>query len=329
MQKKDIYFAVDCEMVGVGPEGLDSRLARVSIINWDNEIVLDTYVKVEEEVKDYRTFISGIRPEHIHSESAMSLNQVRAIVGNILNGKILVGHGLENDLKVMGIQHPWCDIRDTANYAPFMRTISKENDEKILCPRKLRDLVLENLNRKIQVIGKAHSSVEDAIAAMDLYKCARNKWEIQIMQEVNKAAKIPSRQRQQDCREPIETRHPIRRTAMGARVECDPGREPFETHHPIRRTAMGARVACDPGSQLLFTQPMSPHNVSQPHMPQVIIPVATLTNQQHNYHLTYHHGNPVAMRSNLATARRAQELARAKVVAALHQQRMRWQQQRN
>ena len=38
-KKKEKVFALDCEMVGVGPEGLDSALARLSIINWDNDAI--------------------------------------------------------------------------------------------------------------------------------------------------------------------------------------------------------------------------------------------------------------------------------------------------
>jgi len=192
MQRRDIYFALDCEMVGVGPDGLDSALARVSIVNWDNEIVLDTYVKVDVPVTDYRTFVSGIRPEQIQSDSAMSLAEVQKVVTTTLQGKILIGHGLKNDLNVMGIRHPWCDIRDTATYVPFMRSQESRTAEEqsTLCPRKLRDLVWENLGKRIQVMGKAHSPVEDAIAAMDLYKAARNKWEEEMVRQVNTANQV-------------------------------------------------------------------------------------------------------------------------------------------
>mmetsp|Transcript_5335 Transcript_5335/g.6527 ORF Transcript_5335/g.6527 Transcript_5335/m.6527 type:complete len:392 (+) Transcript_5335:127-1302(+) len=189
MQRRDLYFALDCEMVGVGPEGLDSALARVSIVNWDNEIVLDTYVKVDVPVTDYRTFVSGIKPEQIQSNSAMTLSEVQGLVTSTLQGKILIGHGLKNDLNVMGIRHPWCDIRDTATYAPFMRSQESRSSEEqsTLCPRKLRDLVWERLGKQIQVIGKAHSPVEDAIAAMDLYKAVRNEWETEMVKQVNTA----------------------------------------------------------------------------------------------------------------------------------------------
>lgn len=216
MSRRDMCFAIDCEMVGIGPGGIESALARISIVNFDREIVLDTYVKVDEPVTDYRTFVSGIRPEHIESDSAMSLETVRFLVSKTLSGKILVGHGLENDLKVIGIHHPWCDIRDTATYTPFMRTIEKENMETIHRPKRLRDLVLEHFGKEIQVAGKSHCPVEDAVAAMDLYRAFRNEWEMYMRDEVNKASQkyiSPI----QDTREPIEPLRPIHIGNRGVR----------------------------------------------------------------------------------------------------------------
>ena len=60
-------------MVGVGPEGLDSAVARVTICNWAEKVILDTFVKVPVEVTDYRTFVSGIEAKDLESDNAMSL----------------------------------------------------------------------------------------------------------------------------------------------------------------------------------------------------------------------------------------------------------------
>mmetsp|Transcript_17180 Transcript_17180/g.32523 ORF Transcript_17180/g.32523 Transcript_17180/m.32523 type:complete len:379 (+) Transcript_17180:264-1400(+) len=303
MQKRDMYFAVDCEMVGVGPEGLDSALARVSIVNWDNEIVLDTYVRVEQEVTDYRTFVSGIRPEDIQSDSAMSLKHVRNLVGNILRGKILIGHALENDLKVMGLYHPWCDIRDTANYAPFMRSISKENDEKILCPRKLRDLVWEKLNKQIQEVGKAHSPVEDAIAAMDLYKSARTEWEMQLMQEVNRA----TMQQAPELREPTSFPSYSRGSQFEERFGCDAANQIFFQNHP---------------QPIPFVRTMPDIIPPHPYNPgyQTALNFPCYMNGGQGYHANSPYSTSVSKRS--------QEIARrVQVVAALHKQKLQWQQQ--
>jgi RNA exonuclease 4 len=43
-------LALDCEMVGVGPQGERSALARCSIVNIRGEIVYDKYIKPLEKV---------------------------------------------------------------------------------------------------------------------------------------------------------------------------------------------------------------------------------------------------------------------------------------
>lgn len=58
-------LALDCEMVGVGPAGEDSAAARVSIVNQFGKCVYDKYVKPTQPVTDYRTAVSGIRPENL------------------------------------------------------------------------------------------------------------------------------------------------------------------------------------------------------------------------------------------------------------------------
>ncbi|KAI9260786.1 hypothetical protein BY458DRAFT_439940 [Sporodiniella umbellata] len=62
------FVAIDCEMVGVGPGGVDSALARVSIVNFNGAVLLDVYVKPLEKVTDYRTHVSGIQREHLEGD---------------------------------------------------------------------------------------------------------------------------------------------------------------------------------------------------------------------------------------------------------------------
>lgn len=169
-------------MVGVGPEGLESALARVVMVNWAEEVVLDTFVKVAH-VTDYRTFVSGITAEDLEGSRVMELADVRNFVRNTLSGKILIGHALENDLKALNITHPWHDIRDSATYAPFMREIQAD-EKKLLRPRKLKELVQNNLGREIQELGKSHDPIEDARSALQLYKSERMAWEKAVMAQV-------------------------------------------------------------------------------------------------------------------------------------------------
>lgn len=59
------YVAMDCEMVGVGPGGSESSLARVSVVNFYGYVLLDVFVRQRERVVDYRTQHSGIRPSDL------------------------------------------------------------------------------------------------------------------------------------------------------------------------------------------------------------------------------------------------------------------------
>jgi len=192
-EEKSNYLAIDCEMVGIGPSGYTSRLARVSIVNYDGEIVYDTHVKVDEPVTDYRTFVSGIVEEDLSSESAVTFDEAQSQVMTLIQDKILVGHGLKNDFKVLGITHPWYLVRDTAKYEPFCK-VPGPNDynptNAQFIPKKLKVLAKDKLGMIIQEEGKCHCPVEDAVAALELYKKHSGKWEKVIEYKLSKTREI-------------------------------------------------------------------------------------------------------------------------------------------
>lgn len=90
-------------------------------------------------------------------------------MADLIKGRILVGHALRNDLKALLLSHPKQDIRDTAEYQPFL----KEGRSKAL-----RHLADEVLGVKIQ--DGEHCPIEDARAAMLLYQKKRKEWERNI-----------------------------------------------------------------------------------------------------------------------------------------------------
>ncbi|KAG7274472.1 hypothetical protein CRUP_001437 [Coryphaenoides rupestris] len=154
---------MDCEMVGVGPDGEDSILARVSIVNLFGKLIYDRFVKPTEPVTDYRTAVSGVRPEDIRDGEEMKT--VQKEVGEILEGRILVGHA------VLFLDHPKKKIRDTQKYKPFRQTVKSSRPSlKVLCR--------EVLNVKVQ--QGEHSSVQDAQATMRLYTMVKKHWEAEI-----------------------------------------------------------------------------------------------------------------------------------------------------
>ncbi|XP_060655032.1 RNA exonuclease 4 [Drosophila nasuta] len=165
--QRNRYLAMDCEMVGVGHNGQDAMLARVSIVNKVGEVLLDKHVKPRQPVVDYRTSVSGIRPEDI--ENGEDFKEVQAEVVKLLQGKVLVGHALRNDLAALGIKHPKAHIRDTSVYKPLCKVVSNGHTPS------LKRLSMAVLGKEIQT-GE-HNSVEDARAAMSIYNLIAADWE--------------------------------------------------------------------------------------------------------------------------------------------------------
>ena len=108
-----IYIGLDCEMVGAGRHGVESLLARCTLVTMDHQnevqVLYDEYVKPSKTVTDYRTQYSGITPHHLSFCAKVTVDQCRMQVMNILSNNenkkaILVGHGLENDFQVLKFQ---------------------------------------------------------------------------------------------------------------------------------------------------------------------------------------------------------------------------------
>mmetsp|Transcript_48856 Transcript_48856/g.110878 ORF Transcript_48856/g.110878 Transcript_48856/m.110878 type:complete len:282 (-) Transcript_48856:19-864(-) len=178
--EKEQYIGLDCEMVGTGEDGQQSVLARACLVDFDGNIVYDAFVKVDQRVTDFRTQYSGVRPSDLKSGKATTFKECVSKVAALVKGKVLVGHALQNDLKVLMLTHPRHAIRDTARYRPMMRYQRGK-----FRPRKLKELAKENLGLEIQ--GGEHTPDEDANAAMLLYRLKRNEWESNL--KVFKGAK--------------------------------------------------------------------------------------------------------------------------------------------
>lgn len=74
-----MMVALDCEMVGTGPGGRCSELARCSILDYHGNVLYDKYVLPSQPVTNYRTPWSGIRSHHLCKATpfAQARDQVR------------------------------------------------------------------------------------------------------------------------------------------------------------------------------------------------------------------------------------------------------------
>ncbi|KAI4500333.1 hypothetical protein M0802_004750 [Mischocyttarus mexicanus] len=146
-------YGIDCEMVTT-KAGLE--LAKVSLVNIHGYIVYNEYVIPGSEVIDYNTRFSGITPE-ILSNATKTLSMVQQDLLEYIKAEtILIGHALENDLKVLRILHYTCI--DTA-------LLFKHPDE-LPFRHSLRALSKRYLQKIIQ--AGSHDSVEDTTAAINL-----------------------------------------------------------------------------------------------------------------------------------------------------------------
>ena len=160
------HLAIDCEMVGVGINGKEHMLARCSIVNTKCEVIYDKFVKPREPVVDYRYKITGIKPENI--ENGEEFEIVQKEVSDITKERVLVGHTLRCDLKVLFLDHPRKDIREISGYKPL-----KEKTKSHRPGLRLMTEIL--LGKSIQ--KDHHDSTEDAIATMQLYLLVKKNWE--------------------------------------------------------------------------------------------------------------------------------------------------------
>ncbi|CAH1789819.1 unnamed protein product [Owenia fusiformis] len=167
------YVALDCEFVGVPPNDT-SALGRCSIVGWSGEVLLDIYAKPDLPITHYRTRWSGIRRSDMRN--AVPIEHALNAIKKIIQGKIVVGHALSNDFRVLKIQHPLCDTRDTDKYIPLKKMAG-------MSPRGqagLKKLAKALLDRDIQVGKKGHSSIEDSQATMEIYKLVHSQWEYDV-----------------------------------------------------------------------------------------------------------------------------------------------------
>ncbi len=191
-------LALDAEMVGASPDGVGSLLARVSLVDCAGRVVIDRFVQQPPNtVSDYRTQFSGIRPHMLEAANgALPFEVVQRELRSFLDGsRIIVGHGLEHDFRVIKIIPPFRFMRDTARC-------------RLLCPnplrpRKLKDLTREKLGIEIQRSGAGHDSAEDARAAMQIYLSVAAAWEASLLAaaKVVGAADAAERQWLSECNE--------------------------------------------------------------------------------------------------------------------------------
>ncbi|KAL4476210.1 hypothetical protein ABPG74_009943 [Tetrahymena malaccensis] len=163
--------AIDCEMVQCEASQKDGfptqELARVSIVNYNGHVLLDTYVRPQKKIKNYLTKVSGITFTHI--KNAPTYPEVKNKIFDLLKDKIIVGHSVQHDLTAIKFEPSKDNMtRDISNYKEL-----KQQGKKV----SLKKMVKQELGITFQ--EGSHDSISDARAALLIYK----KYQKQIDQD--------------------------------------------------------------------------------------------------------------------------------------------------
>lgn len=181
-QRLGKYVGIDCEMVGVGDDGLESSLARVSLVDFHGAQVYDSLVRQRRPVTDWRTAVSGVGPRDM--AVARPFDEVRDQVARLLRGRIMVGHDVKHDLAALELDHPHRAIRDTAKFPGFRKYANGPKPA-------LRVLAREILGLEIQ--DGRHSSIEDARVAMLLFRRYKPQFDVEFMNRFPEPSSQPSK----------------------------------------------------------------------------------------------------------------------------------------
>ncbi|MGH3055075.1 MAG: exonuclease domain-containing protein, partial [Gaiellaceae bacterium] len=156
-------ICIDCEMCETcNPETgeIDPKaLCRISIVNGakPDEVLLDTLVKPDWPVKDYRARINGISKAHL-DDVKFTLRHAHEFMRSLCSEEtVVIGHALHNDLMALKVEHH-CNVDSSLLYP-----VADADDRDGHLVPSLKDLAKCVLGKEMP---KIHDSVNDARTAL-------------------------------------------------------------------------------------------------------------------------------------------------------------------
>ena len=104
LNKERAIYSIDCEFVHTQ---CGQELASISIVDQNEKIVLNTFVRPDNPIVDYLPHFSNLKPENFTGTSkCVTTIECRKMILNVLGPEvIIIGHGLQEDFLRMGVVH--------------------------------------------------------------------------------------------------------------------------------------------------------------------------------------------------------------------------------
>ena len=152
-------YAIDCEM---SYTGLGLEVTKVTVVGYDGSLVYEHFVHPKAKIIDYNTRFSGVSEKDFSPVSNNLIKTFSEVQTDLLNlfdaDTILIGHGLDNDLRVLRLVHK--TVVDTS--------VIFSHSTGYPYRRSLKNLTKSFLKRDIQCGDTGHSSFEDSRACLEL-----------------------------------------------------------------------------------------------------------------------------------------------------------------
>ena len=180
--------ALDCEVVSCHPSLSANRKKKVflvaahcAIVDYDGEVLYDSYICPDEPVVDYRSISKS------KVDNGTPFKKATEEIVGILKDKKVIIHDATKDLDYLKFNELYLiwigawrgirwSIRDTSTCS-LLKKRAEDAGISVGCPNaSLKDLAKGVLKKNDQK-KKPHSPVHDACTAMELYRCVEKEWE--------------------------------------------------------------------------------------------------------------------------------------------------------
>lgn len=157
------YFCIDVECIAIGCGHNDRAVGQIALVDEQERVLLDIYVKPEKPVVSYLTPLSGLTKEKLEEHGVPLETALKKLKELLPSSAILVGQNIKQDVM-------WCKLEEGVD---FLSMINLAELYKVYRRRSWIYFSLRHVSNAvlgIPLTDDAHNAVEDAVNTIRLYR---------------------------------------------------------------------------------------------------------------------------------------------------------------